>query len=167
MSTKNAFSQVPERKVKSKNYRINVLLVKFRGCCQQRGARFGDHCDLLSGLRVCWHGMTDADYHSWRKPITLVITAPSGSLSVEWNTLQNSLCIPLAAFCISSMLIPPVWVFIVQSMGPSRASEPSLAQMSFCFTKQGGHASREADELHSPICLLSLFMTKLFSYGPS
>lgn len=85
--------------------------------------------------------MTDADYHSWRKPITLVITAPSGPLSVEWNTLQNSLCILLAAFYISSTLILPVWVLIVQSMGPSCASEPSPARMSFCSTKQGGRAS--------------------------
>lgn len=66
---------------------------EFMGCCQQRRVRFGDRCDLLSGLRVCWHGMTDADYHSCRKPITLVITAPSGSLLVEWIALQNSLCI--------------------------------------------------------------------------
>lgn len=51
--------------------------------------------------------MTDTDYHSHRKPITLVIVAPSGPLSVEWNALQNSLCILLATFCISSMLIPP------------------------------------------------------------
>lgn len=46
----------------------------------------------------------------------------------------------LAAFYISSMLIPLVWVLIVQSMGPSCASEPSLAPMSFCSTKQGGCA---------------------------
>lgn len=51
-------------------------------------------------------------------------------------------------------------------MGPSRASEPSLAPMSFCFTKQGGRASWETDELHPSICLLSLFMTKLH-YCPS
>lgn len=38
---------------------------------------------LLPGLRVCWLSMTDADYHSWRKPITLVIAAPLGLFSVE------------------------------------------------------------------------------------
>lgn len=84
--------------------------------------------------------MTDADYHSWRKPITLVITAPSGLLSVEWNALQNSQHLSWQRFYISSMLIPLVWVLIVQSMGPSCASEPSLARMSFCSTKQGGCA---------------------------
>lgn len=111
--------------------------------------------------------MTDADYHSWRKPITLVITAPSGPLSVEWNALQNSLCILLAAFCISSMLIPLVWVLIAQAMGPSRASEPSLAPMSFCFTKQGGRASRRRGWItFSSVCLLSLFKTKPFYFGP-
>lgn len=59
----------------------------FGGRSQQRGARLGDMYDLLSGLRVYWQGMTDADYHTRRKPITLVIMAPSGSLSVECNTL--------------------------------------------------------------------------------
>lgn len=68
--------------------------------------------------------------------------------------------------CVSSFLIPPVEVLIVKSMGPSRASEPSLAPMSFCFTKQGGRASWETDELHPSICLLFLFMTKLY-YCPS
>lgn len=130
---------------------------------QNRWVGFRDHCDLLGGLRVCWHSMTDADYHCWRKPITLVITAPSGFLSVEWHALQNSLHITLErVFCVPSFLIPPVEVLIVQSMGPSRASEPSPAPMSSCFTKQGGRTSWETDELHPSICLLSLFMTKLY-----
>lgn len=66
-----------------------------------------DDRDLLRGPSVCWHGMTDTDYHSYRKPITLVIMAPSGLLLVEWNALHNSLCVLLAAFCVSSLLIPP------------------------------------------------------------
>lgn len=111
--------------------------------------------------------MTDADYHSWRKPITLVITAPSGPFSVEWNALQNSLCILLAVFCISSMLIHPVWALITQSMGPSRASEPSLARMSFCSTKRGGRASwRSGWITFSPVSFLSLFKTKPFLFWP-
>lgn len=151
--------------MQNKSLACAFLQYELRGCSQQRGVRFGDHCDLLSGLRVCWHGMTDADYHSWRKPITLVITAPSGPFSLEWNALQNSLCILLAAFCTSSMLIRPVWVLIAQSMGPSRASEPSLARMSFCSTKQGGRASwRSGWITFSSVCLLALFKTKPFYF---
>lgn len=92
---------------------------------------------------------------------------PRGPFSVEWNALQNSLCILLAAFCISSMLIHPVWVLIAQSMGPSRASEPSSARMSFCSTKQGGRASRRSGWItFSSVCLLPLFKTKPFYFGP-
>lgn len=95
-------------------------------------------------LRVCWRGMTDADYHSRRKPITLVITAPGVPLGRMKRITDFSAHPPGKVFfcvCVSSVLIPPVEVLIVQSMGPSRASEPSLAAMSFCFTKQGGRAS--------------------------
>lgn len=84
-----------------------LVFKELRGSCQQRWVRFRNHCDLLSGLRVCWHGMTDADYHSWRKPITLVITAPSGSLSVEWNALRISLRIPPERFFLCFLCPDP------------------------------------------------------------
>lgn len=64
--------------------------MNFGECSQQRGARLRDIYDLLGGLRVYWQGVTDGDYHTRRKPITLVIMAPSGSLSVECNTLWSS-----------------------------------------------------------------------------
>lgn len=56
---------------------------------------------------------------------------------------------------------PPVWVLILQSMGPYRASEPSLAWMSFCSTKQGGRALWRSEWItFSSVCLRSLFKTK-------
>lgn len=109
--------------------------------------------------------MTDADYHSWRKPITPVITAPSGFLWVEWNALQNSLCNLLTVFCIS-VLIPSVWALIAQSMGPTQASEPSTAPMSLLPALQSREVMpfEEADELQSPLFVFLYSRQRLFIF---
>lgn len=133
----------------------NIFVKDFRHCCLHCGLRFRDHFDLLSGLRECWHGMTDTDYHSWKKPITLVITAPSGSLLVEWNALKKSVHTLLAAFCIS-MLILPVWVLIGRSMGPTRASESSFGSDELLLHKAGEVMPfGKVDELHCHLYVLS------------
>lgn len=65
------------------------------------------------------------------------------------------------------MLIPPVWLLIVQSMGPSRTSEPSLAPVSVCSTKLGGRASCRSEWItFSSVCLFSPFKTKPFLLWP-
>lgn len=135
--------------------------------CTAQCGRFGDGCDLLSGLRVCWRGMTDADYHSWRKPITLVITAPSGPFLLEWNALQNPLYIPLSAFHFRSMLIPPSLSVnrTVNGTLPSLALSPVWLQWASAPQSKEVVPFWESGELYSTLfCLLCRFKTRLFYF---
>lgn len=116
-----------------------------------------EHGDLLGGLRVCWHGMTDADYHSWRKPITVVITAPSGPFSVEWNALQDfSVHPPGSALYFLNAEPPGLSVNIaVNGTLPSRLSPLWLGWAPAPQSREVVPLG-EADKLHSPLFIISL-----------
>lgn len=141
------------------------LSIRIQMLCSAVWREVWDRCDLLSGLRVCWHGMTDADYHSGESQLLWSSRHPRG-LS-WWNEMRyRTLC---AAFCISSMLILSVWVLIVQSMGHSHASQALYGSDELLLHKAGRSCLLEKRMNYSLLCLSSLSIQDktLFILDPS
>lgn len=117
-------------------------LLAWHDGCRLSSPEKANYCGYHGTLRVPLSGM---------KCITEYSANPSGSV-----------------VCFVDADPPPVWVLIVQSMGPSRASEPSLALMSLRLTKQGGRAFWSSRWItSSSVCLFPLFETKPFYRGRS